>query len=58
MIDECAWQVREDAAAGTVVARLGVRDADAGGAGAGGAGAALSFFVADGDPRARFQVLH
>lgn len=45
----CARQVREDAAAGTVVARLEVRDADA-------AGAPLAFFVAAGDPRARFQL--
>lgn len=42
-------QVREDAAAGTVVARLAVRDDDV-------AGAALSYFVAAGDARARFQV--
>lgn len=41
--------VREDAAAGTVVLRLEVRDADA-------QGAPLSFFVADGDARARFQL--
>jgi protocadherin Fat 1/2/3 len=47
-------QVAEDAAAGTVVVKLGVRDGDAAGAGA-GAGA-LSFFVADGDARARFQL--
>lgn len=46
---EYAAEVREDAAAGTVAARLEVRDADA-------AGAPLSFFVADGDPRARFQL--
>ncbi|KAJ0179077.1 hypothetical protein K1T71_004789 [Dendrolimus kikuchii] len=46
-----AWaaEVREDAAAGTVVARLEVRDADAG-------GAPLAFFVAAGDARARFQL--
>lgn len=42
-------EVREDAAAGTVAVRLEVRDADA-------TGAPLSFFVADGDPRARFQL--
>ncbi|KAH9632149.1 hypothetical protein HF086_006583 [Spodoptera exigua] len=41
--------VREDAAPGTVALRLAVTDADA-------AGAPLSFFVADGDPRARFQL--
>ncbi|XP_047023780.1 fat-like cadherin-related tumor suppressor homolog [Helicoverpa zea] len=41
--------VREDAAPGTVVARLEVRDADA-------QAAPLSFFVAGGDPRARFQL--
>ncbi|XP_075972507.1 FAT atypical cadherin kugelei isoform X2 [Anticarsia gemmatalis] len=44
-----AAQVREDAAAGTVLLRLEVRDADA-------TGAPLSFFVAGGDPRARFQL--
>lgn len=42
-------QVREDAAAGTVVARLDVEDADT-------SGAPLSFLVADGDVRARFQL--
>lgn len=42
-------QVREDAAAGTVVARLDVEDADT-------SGAPLSFLVADGDLRARFQL--
>lgn len=41
--------MREDAAAGTVVARLDVEDADA-------SGAPLSFLVADGDMRARFQL--
>lgn len=41
--------MREDAASGTVVVRLEVGDADA-------AGAPLSFFVSDGDPRARFQL--
>ncbi|XP_026738536.1 fat-like cadherin-related tumor suppressor homolog [Trichoplusia ni] len=46
---EYAAEVREDAAAGTVAARLELRDADA-------AAAPLSFFVADGDPRARFQL--
>ncbi|CAH1634963.1 unnamed protein product [Spodoptera littoralis] len=44
-----AAAVREDAAPGTVVLRLAVRDADA-------AGAPLAFFVAAGDPRARFQL--
>lgn len=47
--DEYRAEVREDAAAGTVVLRLEVSDADA-------AGAPLSFFVADGDARARFQL--
>ncbi|KAL0839199.1 hypothetical protein ABMA28_015971 [Loxostege sticticalis] len=47
--DEYDAEVPEDAAPGTVVARLGVRDADA-------AGGALAFFVADGDARARFQL--
>ncbi|CAB3222731.1 unnamed protein product [Arctia plantaginis] len=47
--DEYGAEVREDAAAGTVVLRLEVRDADA-------TGAPLSFFVADGDARARFQL--
>nr|XP_034825226.1 fat-like cadherin-related tumor suppressor homolog [Maniola hyperantus] len=47
--DTYAAAVREDAAAGTVLVRLGVADADA-------AGAPLSFFVAAGDPRARFAV--
>ncbi|XP_059061183.1 fat-like cadherin-related tumor suppressor homolog, partial [Achroia grisella] len=46
---EYAARVSEAAGAGTVVARLGVRDADA-------AAAPLAFFVADGDPRARFQL--
>ncbi|CAH2063954.1 unnamed protein product, partial [Iphiclides podalirius] len=41
--------VREDAAAGTVAARLAVADADA-------AGAPLAFFVAGGDAAARFQL--
>ncbi|XP_037297103.1 fat-like cadherin-related tumor suppressor homolog isoform X2 [Manduca sexta] len=41
--------VPEDAAAGTVVARLEVDDADA-------AGAPLTFFVSEGDARARFQL--
>ncbi|RVE45661.1 hypothetical protein evm_009676 [Chilo suppressalis] len=44
-------EIHEDAAAGTVVARLGVRDADSG-----SAGGALTYFVADGDARARFQL--
>lgn len=44
-----AAAVREDAAPGTVVLRLAVDDADA-------AGAPLAFFVAGGDPRARFQL--
>lgn len=44
-----AAEVREDAAAGTVVARLAVRDADV-------AGAPLAYFVAAGDVRARFQL--
>ncbi|XP_072941689.1 fat-like cadherin-related tumor suppressor homolog isoform X2 [Epargyreus clarus] len=44
-----AAEVREDAAAGTVVARLQVDDADV-------AGAPLAFFVAAGDERARFQL--
>ncbi|CAG9791699.1 unnamed protein product [Diatraea saccharalis] len=47
--DRYEAEVAEDAAAGTVVARLGVRDADA-------AGGALSYFVAGGDARARFQL--
>ncbi|XP_060800580.1 fat-like cadherin-related tumor suppressor homolog isoform X2 [Amyelois transitella] len=47
--EEYDAEVREDAAGGTVVARLAVRDADAG-------GAALAFFVAAGDARARFAV--
>ncbi|XP_045763036.1 fat-like cadherin-related tumor suppressor homolog isoform X2 [Maniola jurtina] len=47
--DTYAATVREDAAAGTVLARLAVADADA-------AGAPLAFFVAAGDPRARFAV--
>lgn len=42
-------QVREDAAAGTVVTRLMVQDDDV-------SGAPLSYFVSAGDPRARFQV--
>ncbi|CAK1553844.1 unnamed protein product [Leptosia nina] len=42
-------EVREDAAAGTVVARLAVRDSDE-------EATALTYFVAEGDPRARFQV--
>lgn len=41
--------VREDAPPGTVAVRLALEDADA-------AQAPLSFFVADGDPRARFQL--
>lgn len=44
-----AAEVREDAAPGSVVARLQVRDADV-------AGAPLAYFVAAGDARARFQV--
>lgn len=47
--DRYTAEVREDAAAGTVVTRLEVGDADA-------AGAPLAFFVAEGDARARFQV--
>ncbi|XP_064074743.1 fat-like cadherin-related tumor suppressor homolog [Vanessa tameamea] len=47
--DTYSAEVREDAAAGTVVTRLAVRDDDV-------AGAPLSYFVAAGDPRARFQV--
>ncbi|XP_052738209.1 fat-like cadherin-related tumor suppressor homolog isoform X2 [Bicyclus anynana] len=47
--DTTAVSVREDAPAGTVLARLAVADADA-------AGAPLAFFVAAGDPRARFAV--
>ncbi|KPI91036.1 Fat-like cadherin-related tumor suppressor-like [Papilio xuthus] len=42
-------QVREDAPAGTVVVRLGVSDADT-------SGGARSYFVAAGDPSARFQL--
>ncbi|CAK1577864.1 unnamed protein product [Parnassius mnemosyne] len=42
-------EVREDAAAGTVAARLRVTDADA-------AAAPLAYFVAAGDPTARFQL--
>ncbi|XP_032512432.2 fat-like cadherin-related tumor suppressor homolog isoform X2 [Danaus plexippus] len=42
-------EVREDAAAGTVVTRLMVQDDDV-------SGAPLSYFVSAGDPRARFQV--
>lgn len=42
-------QVAEDAPAGTVVASLGVADADAG-------GAPLAFLVAGGDERGRFQL--
>lgn len=46
---EYACSVREDAAPGTVAARLALTDADA-------TQAPLSFFVADGDARARFQL--
>lgn len=46
---EYAAEVREDAPPGTVAVRLAVTDADAG-------GAPLSFFVAAGDERARFQL--
>lgn len=46
---EYAAQVREDAPPGTVVARLALLDADA-------VAAPLAFFVAEGDPRARFQL--
>ncbi|CAG4938447.1 unnamed protein product [Parnassius apollo] len=42
-------EVREDAAAGTVAARLHVADADV-------AAAPLAYFVAAGDPTARFQL--
>lgn len=41
--------MREDAPAGTVVARLGVSDEDA-------AGGTRSYFVVEGDPSARFQL--
>ncbi|XP_041973434.1 fat-like cadherin-related tumor suppressor homolog [Aricia agestis] len=47
--EQYAAGVREDAAAGTVVARLAVRDEDA-------AGVPLQYFVAAGDTRARFQL--
>ncbi|XP_047519236.1 fat-like cadherin-related tumor suppressor homolog isoform X1 [Pieris napi] len=42
-------EVREDAAAGTVVVRLAVRDADI-------TAGTLAYFVAEGDIRARFQI--